>query len=200
MVFQLKIRKSRGDRNIVENVVENYSEEEKYKIRHKHEAMSWGDVPNVNVKSEISWNTAEEWRIWLQRLRQAIKGCLQSNYLANIGVQALMIWWAFADEDEANIFQPLGVPCHVWIVSTTGLGGNSHSSHNLPRPGDLDVAGFEILTEYVHQTITFTQCLGAEYGETTLYLSITLAILVLTCLNQVTIVGINKYFKNSTSC
>ena len=29
------------------------------------------------------------------------------------------------------------------------------------------------------------QCLGAEYGETTLYLSITLAILVLTCLNQV---------------
>ena len=44
MVFQLKLCMRRGDQcdyqNIVENVVENYSEEEKYKIRHKHEAMS----------------------------------------------------------------------------------------------------------------------------------------------------------------
>jgi len=49
----------------------------------------------------------------------------------------------------------------------------------------LDPAGFKIFTKHVNQTSTFSQCLGAEYGETTLYLSITLAILVLTCLNQV---------------
>jgi len=41
-----------------------------------------------------------------------------------------------------------------------------------------------VIIFHVHETWTL-QCLGAEYGETTLYLSITLAILVLTCLNQV---------------
>jgi len=41
-----------------------------------------------------------------------------------------------------------------------------------------------VIILHVQETWTL-QCLGAEYGETTLYLSITLAILVLTCLNQV---------------
>jgi sn1-specific diacylglycerol lipase len=44
-----------------------------------------------------------------------------------------------------------------------------------------------VIIFHVQETWTL-QCLGAEYGETTLYLSITLAILVLTCLNQVLLV------------
>ena len=86
------------------------------------------------------------------------------------------------------MYQLPGVPCHVRIISQTCLGSDSHGSHNLPRPWDLDPAGFKIFTKHVNQISTFSQCLGAEYGETTLYLSITLAILVLTCLNQVELI------------
>ena len=155
---------------------------------------SRGRREDLSTKTEASNQRMAPIKLFGQHWRTSSDDLVSSCFII---IHIYIYTW---DEDESNISLPLGVPCHVWIVRTTGLGGNSHSSHNLPRPGDLDVAGFEILTEYVNQTTTFIQCLGAEYGETTLYLSITLAILVLTCLNQVTVVGINKYFKNSSSC
>ena len=70
------------------------------------------------------------------------------------------------------------------------LGGGGDRGPSLPCQGDLHAPGMIIMSSLILGHLETSakvtpQCLGEEYGETTLYLAITLAILVTTCVLQV---------------